>query len=147
MKALLQRVQQASVSVADEVIGQIGGGLLVFVCAEHNDTEATAQRLVDKVVKLRVFPDEHGKMNRSALDVRGDLLIVSQFTLAADTSKGNRPSYTGAAHSELARQLYERLIDQAHATGLSVATGRFAADMKVSLVNDGPVTIPISMSS
>lgn len=146
MKALLQRVKQASVSVTDEVIGQIGVGLLVLVCAEHGDTEATGQRLIDKVVKLRIFPDEHGKMNRSALDIRGELLIVSQFTLVADTTKGNRPSYTAAAHPELAKQLYERLIKQAQATGLPVATGRFAADMQVSLVNDGPVTIPISVS-
>ncbi|UOD49435.1 D-aminoacyl-tRNA deacylase [Orrella daihaiensis] len=147
MKVLLQRVQSASVAVADEVVGQIGPGLLLLVCAEHDDDEVTSQRLIDKVTKLRIFSDDQGKMNRSVLDVGGDLLIVSQFTLVADTSKGNRPSYSGAAEPAIAKRLYDCLIEQARATGLVVQSGRFGADMKVSLINDGPVTIPLSMES
>lgn len=146
MKALLQRVSEASVTVGGEMIGQIGRGLLVFVCAEQGDDETTGQRLINKIVKLRIFPDDHGKMNRAITDLRGELLIVSQFTLVADTSKGNRPSYTAAAPPGLAKRLYEHFIEQARATGLTTASGQFAADMRVSLVNDGPVTIPLSMT-
>ena len=145
MKAVLQRVQQASVVVEGEVIGQIGTGILMLVCAEHGDTPDIGQRLLDKVAKLRIFGDEQGKMNRSLLDVDGELLIVSQFTLAADTAKGNRPSYTAAAEPQLAKQLYDHLIEYAQSQGIKTASGRFGADMKVSLTNDGPVTIPISM--
>lgn len=146
MKVLLQRVSQAKVEVQGEVIGEISHGLLILLCAEPGDTELASQRMIDKIVKLRIFSDEQGKMNRSVLDVEGELLIVSQFTLAADTARGNRPSYTSAAAPELARALYNTFITQARLTGLRVATGQFAANMAVSLVNDGPVTIPISMS-
>lgn len=145
MRALLQRVQSASVTVDDKMIGQIGPGLLVFVCAEHDDNETISARLVDKIIKLRIFADDGGKMNRSVLEVKGELLIVSQFTLAADTSRGNRPSYTAAAAPEIARQLYANLLDQARSTGLGVQAGQFGADMKVSLINDGPVTIPLTV--
>lgn len=146
MKVLLQRVSQAKVEVQGEVVGEIGHGLLILVCAEPGDTELASQRMIDKIVKLRIFSDEQGKMNRSVLDVEGELLIVSQFTLAADTARGNRPSYTSAAAPELARALYNTFITQARLTGLRVATGQFAAHMVVTLVNDGPVTIPITMS-
>lgn len=145
VKVLLQRVTQAKVEVQGEVVGEIGQGLLILVCAEPDDTEAVSQRMIDKIVKLRIFDDGEGKMNRSVSDIEGELLIVSQFTLAADTARGNRPSYTSAAPSALARALYNTFVTQARLTGLRVATGQFAANMAVSLVNDGPVTIPITM--
>ena len=145
MIALVQRVTQARVEVAAEVIGAIDRGLLVFVCAEPADTEEVADKLVAKLLKLRVFSDDAGKMNRSVVDVQGGLLIVSQFTLAADTSGGNRPSFTGAAPAELGRRLYERVLTSAHAQHPIVASGEFAADMQVHLINDGPVTIPITL--
>lgn len=147
MKAVLQRVSEARVVVDGEVTGEIGAGLLVLLCAERGDTDAVAERLLAKVLKLRVFSDEAGKMNRSVQDVNGDLLVVSQFTLAADVSGGNRPSFTQAAAPEEGRRLYERFVDLARAAHPHVATGRFAADMKVHLVNDGPVTIPIQMTA
>jgi D-tyrosyl-tRNA(Tyr) deacylase len=140
--ALVQRVREARVEVAGRVTGSIGAGALVFVCAEPADDEATAQRLVAKLLKLRIFSDEAGKMNRSLLDVAGGLLIVSQFTLAADTSGGNRPSFTGAAPPAQGRALYERVLELARGSGLTVEAGEFGADMQVHLVNDGPVTIP-----
>ena len=143
MIALIQRVRGAHVDVANVRVGEIGHGLLVFVCAEPADTEATAHRLVAKVLKLRVFADEAGKMNRSVQDVQGGLLIVSQFTLAADTTGGNRPSFTNAAAPGLGRALYERVIDIARAQHPQVACGEYAAHMQVHLVNDGPVTIPL----
>jgi D-tyrosyl-tRNA(Tyr) deacylase len=146
VKVLLQRVSQARVEVQGSIVGEIGQGLLILVCAEPSDTESVSQRMIDKIVKLRIFEDEQGKMNRSALDVAGELLIVSQFTLVADTARGNRPSYTNAAPPELARSLYNTFVTQARLTGLRVATGQFAAHMVVSLINDGPVTIPISLS-
>jgi D-tyrosyl-tRNA(Tyr) deacylase len=129
------------------VIGEIGCGLLVFVCAEPADSEGVADKLVAKLLKLRIFPDDAGKMNRSVVDVQGGLLIVSQFTLAADVSGGNRPSFTGAAPPELGRRLYERVVDIARQQHAPVASGEFAADMQVHLVNDGPVTIPITLRS
>jgi D-tyrosyl-tRNA(Tyr) deacylase len=141
--AVVQRVAQARVEVDASVVGSIGQGLLVLVCAEPADTEATADRLVAKLLKLRVFADAAGKMNRSLQDVDGGLLIVSQFTLAADLSGGNRPSFTGAAPAEQGRRLYERLLATARAAHGRVATGAFGADMQVHLVNDGPVTIPV----
>jgi D-tyrosyl-tRNA(Tyr) deacylase len=144
--ALVQRVAQAHVDVGGQRIGAIGRGLLVLVCAEPSDTDASAERLVAKLVKLRIFSDDAGKMNRSVADVQGALLIVSQFTLAADVSGGNRPSFTGAAGPELGRRLYERVLDAARATGLVVASGEFGADMQVGLVNDGPVTIPLRIA-
>ncbi len=143
MIGLLQRVSEARVDVDGATIGRIGPGLLVLVCAERGDTEAEADRLLAKLLKLRIFTDEAGKMNQSVQDVGGGLLLVSQFTLAADTRGGNRPSFTGAAAPDEGRRLYDHFVAQARAQHPEVATGRFAADMKVHLVNDGPVTIPL----
>jgi D-tyrosyl-tRNA(Tyr) deacylase len=145
MLALVQRVRGARVEVAGQVIGAIDHGLLVLVCAEPQDTEALADKLVAKLLKLRIFSDEAGKMNKSVVDVQGGLLVVSQFTLAADTSGGNRPSFTGAAPPELGRRLYERVLATARSQHPTVANGEFGADMQVHLVNDGPVTIPITL--
>ncbi len=144
MIALVQRVTRAQVDVADRTVGAIGPGLLVLVCAEPADTPALVAKLVDKLLKLRIFSDEAGKMNRSVQDVAGGLLIVSQFTLAADTSGGNRPSFTGAAPAALGRALYEETLRVARERHPVVEAGEFGADMQVSLVNDGPVTIPIT---
>jgi D-tyrosyl-tRNA(Tyr) deacylase len=143
MLALVQRVAQAQVKVEGETVGDIRQGLLVLVCAERGDAEAQADKLLGKLLKLRIFADEAGKMNRSVQDVGGGLLIVSQFTLAADASGGNRPSFTQAAAPEEGRRLYDYLVHQAQAMHPVVATGQFAADMQVHLVNDGPVTIPM----
>jgi D-tyrosyl-tRNA(Tyr) deacylase len=143
--SLIQRVAQARVDVAGLTIGEIGQGLLVLVCAEQDDTEAQADRLLAKLLKLRIFSDEAGKMNRSVQDVEGGLLLVSQFTLAADTSGGNRPSFTQAAPPAEGRRLYDHLVAQARAAHPDVATGEFGADMQVHLVNDGPVTIPLTV--
>ncbi len=145
MIALAQRVRQARVEVAGRVTGAIGPGLLVLVCAEPADTGATAARLVDKLVKLRIFADEAGKMNRNVQDVGGALLVVSQFTLAADVSGGNRPSFTGAAPPAQGRALYEAVLEQARQRLGDVQAGEFGAEMQVHLVNDGPVTIPITL--
>ena len=145
MMALLQRVSEARVVIAGETVGQIGVGLLVLVCAEPQDTEAIGQKLLDKILKLRIFADEAGKMNRSVQDVAGGLLIVSQFTLAADTRSGNRPGFTGAAPPALGEALYDRFVALAREQHPLVQTGRFGADMQVHLVNDGPVTIPLRM--
>ena len=146
MIALLQRVRRAQVDVGGQTIGAIGHGLLVLVCAEPTDTPATAERLLAKVLKLRIFGDEAGKMNLSVQDVQGGLLIVSQFTLAADTRSGNRPGFKDAAPPEQGRALYQHLVDQARAQHPVVATGEFGADMKVGLLNDGPVTIPMRVN-
>ncbi len=145
MIALVQRVRQARVDVDGQTVGAIDQGLLVLVCAEPADTQALAGRLVDKVLKLRIFSDEAGRMNRSVQDVGGGLLIVSQFTLAADVSGGNRPSFTGAAPAALGQALYESLLRLARQRHPVVASGVFGADMQLHLVNDGPVTIPITM--
>lgn len=145
MIALLQRVSQARVNIAGQTVGAIAHGLLVLVCAEPDDTEAVGQKLLSKILKLRVFSDEAGKMNRSVQDVGGGLLIVSQFTLAADTRSGNRPGFTGAAAPALGEALYDRFVALAREQHPQVATGRFGADMQVHLVNDGPVTIPITI--
>ncbi len=145
MITVLQRVSEASVRVEGEVIGQIGQGLLVLLCAEQGDTDAVADKLLAKVLKLRIFADEAGKMNRSVQDVGGGLLVVSQFTLAADVAGGNRPSFIQAAKPDEGRRLYEHFVAQARMVHPVVQTGQFAADMKVALVNDGPVTIPIRM--
>lgn len=147
MQALIQRVSEARVTVDGRVTGAIGPGLLVLLCAERGDDEAVADRLLAKLLKLRIFSDAAGKMNLSVQDVGGRLLIVSQFTLAADTAGGNRPSFTNAAPPELGRHLYEHFVAQARAAHPEVATGEFAADMQVALVNDGPVTIPLRMSA
>jgi D-tyrosyl-tRNA(Tyr) deacylase len=147
MIAVLQRVSEASVRVDGAVIGQIDAGLLVLLCAEKGDTEAVADKMLAKMLKLRIFSDEAGKMNRSVQDVGGSLLVVSQFTLAADVAGGNRPSFTQAAAPEDGLRLYEHFVAQARAAHPMVQTGQFAADMKVSLVNDGPITIPMRMSA
>jgi D-tyrosyl-tRNA(Tyr) deacylase len=144
--ALIQRVSQARVLVEGRTIGEIGAGLLVLVCAERGDAEAQADKLLAKILKLRIFGDEAGKMNRSVQDTGGGLLVVSQFTLAADTSGGNRPSFTNAAPPDEGRRLYDYFVQQARAAHPVVATGEFAADMKVHLVNDGPVTIPMRVN-
>ncbi len=145
MKAVLQRVGQARVEVAGQVVGAIGQGLLVLLCAERGDTDAVADKLLAKILKLRIFSDAAGKMNLSVQDVAGGLLVVSQFTLAADTAGGNRPSFTNAAPPDEGRRLYEHFVSQARAQHPTVATGQFAADMQVHLVNDGPVTIPLQI--
>ncbi|MFN5048150.1 D-aminoacyl-tRNA deacylase [Roseateles sp.] len=143
MIAVLQRVREARVEVAGRVTGAIGPGLLMLVCAEPGDTEAQADKLLAKLLKLRIFSDEAGKMNKSLQDLGGGLLIVSQFTLAADTSGGNRPSFSGAAPAEQGRRLYDHLLARARELHAVVAAGEFGADMQVHLVNDGPVTIPM----
>ncbi len=146
MISLLQRVREARVEVAGQTIGAIGAGLLVLLCAERGDTEAEADKLLAKLLKLRIFNDEAGKMNRSVQDTQGGLLLVSQFTLAADTSGGNRPSFKQAAAPDAGRRLYDYFVAQARAAHPDVATGEFAADMQVHLVNDGPVTVPLRMA-
>ena len=146
MIGLLQRVREARVTVDGAVVGAIGPGLLLLVCAEPADTEATAARLVDKLLKLRIFSDEAGKMNRSLVDVGGGLLVVSQFTLAADVRGGNRPSFTGAAGPEQGRALYDTVLRLARDRHPVVEAGIFGADMQVALVNDGPVTIPLRIA-
>ncbi len=145
MLALLQRVKQARVEVDGHTIGQIDAGLLILVCAERGDTEAVADKLLAKILKLRIFSDDAGKMNKSVQDVGGGLLIVSQFTLAADTSGGNRPSFGNAAPPDEGRRLYDYFVEKARASHPVVQTGQFAADMQVHLVNDGPVTIPLTV--
>lgn len=143
MICIAQRVSRAHVEIAGATVGAIGPGLLVLVCAERGDTQVQADRLLAKLLKLRIFSDEAGKMNRSVQDVGGGLLVVSQFTLAADTTGGNRPSFTAAALPEDGRRLYDYFVAQARAAHPQVATGEFGADMQVHLVNDGPVTIPL----
>jgi D-tyrosyl-tRNA(Tyr) deacylase len=145
--ALLQRVSQARVEIAGQTVGAIGGGLLILMCAEPEDTPAVASKLVDKVLKLRIFADDQGRMNRSVQDTAGGLLIVSQFTLAADTRGGNRPSFTAAAAPAQAQALYETVLSLARERHPQVACGRFGADMQVHLVNDGPVTIPLRIAA
>jgi len=140
MIGLLQRVSQASVVVEGETVGAIGAGLLVLVCAEKGDTEREADALLDKLLGYRVFADAAGKMNLSVTDVAGGLLLVPQFTLAADTRSGKRPSFTPAASPADGRRLFEHVVRQARATHAKVETGTFGADMKVALINDGPVT-------
>ena len=145
MIALLQRVRQARVEVEGTTVGAIDSGLLVLVCAERGDSEAEADRLLAKILKLRIFSDDAGKMNKSVQDIGGGLLLVSQFTLAADTSGGNRPGFSQAAAPDEGRRLYNYLVERARAANPVVQTGQFAADMQVHLVNDGPVTIPMRM--
>lgn len=141
MRAVLQRVGKASVSVAGETVGEIGPGLMILVCAMQGDTEAQADQLADKTSRLRIFRDDDGRMNRSVLDTGGAALVISQFTLAADTSRGNRPGFSTAAPPDEGERLYLRYAQRLRDIGLTVATGRFGADMSVSLVNEGPVTI------
>ena len=151
MLALIQRVRRASVTIEGTVVGQIGAGLLVLLCAERGDTPAQADKLLAKILKLRIISDEQGKMNRCVQDLdgaglHGGLLLVSQFTLAADLTGGNRPSFKSAASPEDGRRLYDYFVNQARVAHPVVETGRFATDMRVELVNDGPVTIPMRVA-
>jgi D-tyrosyl-tRNA(Tyr) deacylase len=147
MMALLQRVGSAHVEVGGCTVGSIQHGLLVLVCAEPADTEEIGSKLVERILKLRIFNDAGGKMNRSVVEVGGGLLFVSQFTLAADLSAGNRPGFAGAAPSALARRLYEHLLKEAQNRHAPVQAGVFGADMQVHLINDGPVTVPMVVRS
>ena len=141
MRALIQRVRHANVVVDGETIGEIGQGLLILICAMQGDGEAEADKLAGRIAKLRIFKDEAGKMNRSVLDIGGSALVVSQFTLAADTSRGNRPGFSAAAAPDEGERLYEYFAAKLASHGVPVETGKFGADMAVELVNDGPVTI------
>lgn len=141
MRTLIQRVTSASVTVDGKVIGKIDQGLLILICAMQGDTETQADQLAAKIAKLRIFADQAGKMNLSVRDIAGAALVVSQFTLAADTSRGNRPGFSAAATPDEGARLYERFAAQLAAQGLPVQTGQFGADMAVALTNDGPVTI------
>ena len=145
MRAVVQRVSRASVTVSGEVVGAIGQGLCVLVGVTHDDTEAQASKLAERLWKLRIFSDDEGKMNRSVADVGGSLLIISQFTLYADARKGNRPSYVDAARPEVAEPLVDAVVAKLRALGAEVATGKFGADMAVDLLNDGPVTIALEL--
>lgn len=147
MKAVIQRVAGARVDIAGQTAGAIDAGLLVLLCAERGDVDALADRMLAKILKLRIFSDEAGKMNRSLQDIGGGLLVVSQFTLAADVSGGNRPSFTQAAAPDEGRRLYDYFVARARIAHPVVATGEFGADMQVHLVNDGPVTIPLQMAA
>ncbi len=141
MRALLQRVSNASVSVDGAVVGQCGRGLMILVCAMQGDDTEQAALLAQKIIKLRIFKDDAGKMNRSVLDVGGSALVISQFTLAADTSRGNRPGFSQAAPAAEGERLYQEFVRQLSGHGIPVETGVFGADMSVNLTNDGPVTI------
>lgn len=145
MLALIQRVSEASVSVAGQRIASIGTGVLALIAVEHDDTQPEAVRMADRLLKFRLFSDSQGRMNLNIGAVRGELLLVPQFTLAADTSNGHRPSFSGSAPPERARALFERLAGEIQGRGQAVATGRFGADMRVALVNDGPVTFWITV--
>lgn len=143
MIGLLQRVAWARVQVEGRTVGEIGRGLLVFLAVERDDKEAQADRLIERLMNYRVFPDAEGRMNRSVLDVRGEVLLVSQFTLAADTNSGLRPSFTPAAAPAEAQRLFDYCLARARTCSLRIATGEFGADMQVALVNDGPVTFSL----
>ncbi len=141
MRALVQRVSEASVTVAGERIGAIDEGILILVCAMEGDEDAASEKLAQKISKLRIFKDDEGRMNKSLVDIGGAVLIVSQFTLAADTSRGNRPGFSAAANPEEGARLYQKFCDDMRALDIRVETGQFGADMDVALVNQGPVTI------
>ncbi len=141
MRAVIQRVKSSSVTVGDETVGKIDSGLLVLLGVAKPDQTADADFLAEKIVNLRIFEDEQGKMNRSLIDIGGEMLVVSQFTLLGDCRKGRRPSFTEAAGPDKANELYEYFVAQVRKTGITVATGRFRAIMEVSLINDGPVTL------
>jgi D-tyrosyl-tRNA(Tyr) deacylase len=143
MRAVVQRVKQSSVKAGNEIVGQIGSGLLVLLGVARGDTASDANYMVNKIINLRIFEDQNGKMNRSLLDTGGELLAVSQFTLLADCRKGRRPSFVDAAEPQQATDLYEKFVDLVREKGVSVQTGRFQAMMEVALINDGPVTIII----
>ena len=140
MKALLQRVKQAEVSISGQCYSSIGQGLLILLGVEKGDSKTEASWLAQKIINLRIFEDSAGKMNLSVQDIQGELMVVSQFTLAGDTSRGNRPGFDKAARPEIAKPLYEYMVDELRQSGLNIATGVFQADMQVSLINDGPVT-------
>ena len=146
MRAVIQRVSEASVSVAGDVVGSIEGGYLVLVAVEPTDTTADAEALVRKVAELRVFPDQSGRMNRSVTDVGGSVLVVSQFTLAGSVKKGRRPSFTGAADPSVAEPMVDFVVEAFRSSGVRAESGRFGANMDVSLVNDGPVTFVIDVA-
>ncbi len=145
MKAWVQRVTEASVTIDGEKVAEIGKGYLVLLGVTHGDTEAAADKIADKLVKLRIFEDENGKTNKSIEDIQGSIIVVSQFTLYADTEHGNRPGFSNAARPELANPLYERVVAKLRATlgADRVGTGRFGADMKVRLLNDGPFSVEL----
>ena len=145
MRAVVQRVAEATVTVGGETVGAIGRGLLVLVGVGHDDDEAAAAALAAKIAKLRIFADDAGQMNRSVVDVGGAILAVSQFTLLADTRKGNRPSFIAAARPEQSEPLYQHVVTTLRGLGIAVETGRFGAEMRVALVNDGPVTIVLDL--
>lgn len=143
MIVVLQRVTQAKVDINEKTVGQIGKGLMVLVCAEKGDTDEKARLLAQRLLRYRVFEDENGKMNLSVTDVKGGLLLISQFTLAADTTRGNRPSFTPAAPPDEGKRLFDIFVQETEKSGLTVQTGQFGAYMRVSLVNDGPVTLTL----
>ena len=143
MIVVLQRVTQAKVDIDEKTVGQIGKGLMVLVCAEKGDTDEKARLLAQRLLLYRVFEDENGKMNLSVTDVKGGLLLISQFTLAADTTRGNRPSFTPAAPPDEGKRLFDIFVQETEKSGLTVQTGQFGAYMRVSLVNDGPVTLTL----
>ncbi len=143
MISVLQRVRRASVEVSDKMVGEIQQGLCVLVAVEKDDSLTQVEKMAKKIIQYRVFSDENDKMNLSLEDIEGELLLISQFTLAADTSKGLRPSFSGSAEPVLAKELFDALVEKCTASGLKVETGQFAADMQVSLVNDGPVTFTL----
>jgi len=141
MRALIQRVTKASVTIDEELISEINQGLLILVCAMSEDEESDAEQMASKISKIRIFNDENGKMNKSIIDIAGEALVVSQFTLAADTSRGNRPGFSYAAHPEKGEKLYEYFAQKLQEMDISCKMGVFGGDMKVSLINDGPTTI------
>jgi len=145
MRALVQRVERASVEVDGEIVGRIGAGLLALVGVTHDDTEAKARKLAEKLWHIRLFDDEAGMINLSLADTTGEILVVSQFTLYGDTSSGRRPGWSAAARPEVARPLVEAVVDALENLGATVATGRFQTDMRVELVNDGPVTVSVEI--
>ncbi len=143
MKCILQRVNEAQVYIDNKLFSSIEQGILVFICAEHGDTEETVKKAVDKILKLRIFSDTNDKMNLSLQQINGSLLVVSQFTLAADTSRGNRPSFTNAANPTDGEALYEYFLTYARSQHNEVTSGSFGANMQIHLINNGPVTIPL----
>ncbi|UWQ17273.1 D-aminoacyl-tRNA deacylase [Jannaschia sp. M317] len=143
MKSIVQRVTEARVDIEGTTVGRCGPGVLILVCAMQGDTDQNAEALASRIARLRIFRDEAGRMNRSLLDTGGAALVVSQFTLAADTSRGNRPGFSDAAAPDVGARLYEHFTACLRDQGVTVETGQFGADMQVHLVNDGPVTIPI----